>query len=571
MPRGIPKGRAKLHHHVAKDRTPDEVLADELGKFYADPLGYVMFTWPWESEPMIQVVRLAQGVEEHLTDDDRRRQVAYRARFPSCKYGPDLWACDFLDELGREIKKRDFDGHTPVAPVYFATVSGHEIGKSVLVAWLTHFILDTRPFSKITLTAVTDEQLRTKTWAEVNKWNKLAMSGHWYECSTSRGNMSLVNKQYSDWRADARTCREEKSESFAGQHSPTATSAYIFDEASGIGSKVFEVREGGLTSGEPMVFDFGNGTRNSGAFYNECQGKLRNRYITRSIDSRTVAITNKDKIAKDAEDYGEDSDFFRVRWMGMFPERGFTQFIATADVDAAQAREPIEDHLSPLVLGVDVARFGDDDSVIWPRRGRNARFPVQVMKGFDTVEVLETIIAVYQHYAGLGVAPAMIFVDEGNTGGAVIDLLRRAGYPVTAVSFGSNPLDKITYRFKNGEIWGRMRQSIREGLVLPERTSKYGDRIHDELTQREYGFMKNTDRIMLEPKEDAKARGLSSEDMGDALACTYAMEMASLPSHLSGMELGGKVESEFDPFDDLNEKPQQRNVPSVRARYHYGS
>ena len=87
-----------------------------------------------------------------------------------------------------------------------------------------------------------------------------------------------------------------------------------------------------------MVFDFGNGTQNSGAFYEECVGRMRHRYRVRSIDSRTVAITNKKKIADDMEDRGEDSDFFRVRWRGMFPEMGHSQFISTALGDGAMER-----------------------------------------------------------------------------------------------------------------------------------------------------------------------------------------------------------------------------------------
>ncbi|KKL44557.1 hypothetical protein LCGC14_2364490 [marine sediment metagenome] len=98
--------------------TPNEKLATQMSKFFADPLGYVMFVFPWDTDPLIQQVPLIGE---------------YKTRFPNCKYGPDKWACEFLDQLGEEIKKRKFDGKKSVAPIRFSTASGHGIGKSALV------------------------------------------------------------------------------------------------------------------------------------------------------------------------------------------------------------------------------------------------------------------------------------------------------------------------------------------------------------------------------------------------------------------------------------------------------
>ncbi len=536
---------------IAEARSPDQVLSDAVGKFYDDPLGYVMFCFPWDTEPAIQIIPLAEGVESCMTEEELARKQDYRNRFPNCEWGPDFWACEFLDEVAAEVKKNKFDGRTPVDPIKFATVSGHEIGKSALVAWLTKWILDTRPNSKISLTAVTDEQLRTKTWAEVGKWHRMSLTAHWYSYTSSRGNMSLIHLDRPEWRADARTARKEKSESFAGQHSPTATSAYIFDEASGVDNKVFEVREGGLTSGEPMVFDFGNGTQNSGEFYEECVGRLKGRFRSRSIDSRTVAITNKRKIDQDRVDRGEDSDWFRVRWRGLFPEIGHSQFISTAIVERAMNMDlPLIGPKVPVVLGVDTAGRGDDDNVIWPRRGLDARsFEPKAIREADSEQMAGHVIEYYQFFANLGLPPVMIFIDTtGGYGGDTADRLAKAGYPVTRVQFGGSPIKKDQYRFKSDEMWGDMRQALRDGMVLPERNSRSGERIHMDLTQREYGFMIGGDRVHLEAKADMRSRGLSSPDFADALAVTFAHEVASG----SGIaQLGGKVESDYDPFDGM--------------------
>ena len=514
-------------------RTQDQVLADEIGKFFYDPLGYVMFAFPWDTDTSVQIVELAPR---------------YKVRFPNCKYGPDEWACEFLDQVGDEAFKRGFDGKKPVDPQYYATVSGHEIGKSCLVAWLTKWILDTRPYSKGTLTAVTDEQLRTKTWAEVGKWHRRSVTSHWFDWNSSRGNMSLVHVAHDDWRADARTCREEKSESFAGQHAPGATSFYIFDEASGVPNKVFEVREGGLTSGEPMVFDFGNGTRSSGQFYEECVGKLSKRYIVRSIDSRLVSITNKQKIARDAEDYGEDSDFFRVRWRGLFPETGLSQFIPAYLVEEAMSRDLPTTNSAALVLGVDCARMGDDSSVIWPRKGVDARtWNPEQYTGLTVDQLLGHIINKFQYFKGMGEIPAAIFVDQGDIGAAVVDFLLKLGYPAIGVRFGSSPIQREHYRYKADELWGNMRDALTHGLCLPSRDSAFGDRIFSDLTQREYGFMKGTERIHMEPKPDMKARGLPSCDFADALGTTYAQEVADTPANMQPAGARSAL-SDYDPY-----------------------
>ena len=123
-----------------------------------------------------------------------------------------------------------------------------------------------------------------------------------------------------------------------------------------------------------MTFDFGNPTRNTGYFFENMEGKFRHRYIRVSIDSRTVFITNKTHFKRMVEDYGEDSDYVKVRCRGLFPSLGSMQFISTEDAMASMTCPdlPLEKD-APLILGIDVARYGDDESVIYPRLGRNAR------------------------------------------------------------------------------------------------------------------------------------------------------------------------------------------------------
>jgi len=514
----------------------DAELAKELTKFYDDPLGYVMFAFPWDTDPSIQVVEL---------------QEPWKSRFPNSKYGPDAWACEFLDELTKQVKKRKFDGKHAVEPIRFSTASGHGIGKSVLVAWLVKWIMDTRPFCKGTVTAGTDTQLRTKTWAELAKWHNRSVTRHWCEYNNSRGNMSFSNKQApKEWFCNAVTCKEENSEAFAGQHAVNSTSFYIFDEASAVPDKIYEVRDGGLTDGEPMVFDFGNPTKNSGAFYENTVGKRKHRYITRQIDSRDVAITNKQFFQAMIDDFGLDSDYVKVRCRGQFPSMGDMQFIATDDVTEAMLRPTLPDFSGPLVIGVDVARKGSNNSVIYPRVGMDARtWEPKVFAGLDTVQLVGKVIETVREFQALGMPCRGLFVDGTGVGGGVVDQLRQLGYDPIEVQFGSKPIDVKMYKYKVDELWGRMRDAVKTRLILPSLLSKHGARLKDELTQREYGHTP-LGQLRLESKDDMEKRlgNDTSPDIADALAVTFAQDVSDLDFGAYPLPKA-RVKHEFNPLD----------------------
>lgn len=506
---------------VAKLDPGEEALDDLLASVYADPLSYVMAVFPWDTEVSIQLVELPP---------------AYQARF-GCKYGPDQWAIDILEQLGRDIRANAFDGKTAVPPLQYSVASGHGIGKSVLVAWLVKFIMDTRPGSKGTVTATTADQLRTKTWEEVGKWHRMSLTAHRFDYRNGRGSMSLTSKasvavggqEAQKWSCNAQTCREENSEAFAGQHAASATSFYIFDEASGVPAKIFEVRRGGLTDGEPMVFDFGNPTKNSGAFYEEHHGRNALPENRRwSIDSRTVKITNKALHAEWAALWGEHSDFFKVRVRGVFPDQSDMQFISTVDVTAAMLRDPPYVKGAALVLGADIGGGGDfgDETVIKVRMGMDMRsWPAQRFRGLDTVQIVGKIIETIMTFRALGMKFAAIFIDGGGLGQGVCDQLRHLGYAPISVMGGGSPTDSRTYYNRNDEMWGRLRDALHTGLVLPEPNTAEGNDLRDQLTGREFG---STDKLQihLERKKDMRKRGLPSPDIADAYALTFAQDVA---------------------------------------------
>lgn len=490
----------------ARTENPDVQLADDMGGFFADPLGWVMYSFPWDTDPSLQVVKLPEP---------------WRSRY-QCEYGPDRWACEFLEDIGQQVALRNFDGVTPVDPLQYAVSSGHGIGKSAMAAWLTLWIMSTRPHSRGVVTANTAEQLASKTWAGVAAWLSRCITKHWFRLTTGKGAMRLAHVQHPEsWRVDAQTSKEENSESFAGLHAASSTPWYLFDEASAIPAKIWEVAEGGKTDGEPMHFVFGNPTRNTGAFA-ECFGKMRHRWRTRQIDSRSVQITNKLLIAGWIRDYGEDSDFVRVRVRGIFPRASSMQFIARDLVDAAMTRDmhAYSPHSRIALVGVDVARFGDDASTIYTRMQRDARtYPAKEMRELNTMQLASRVAAHINELRDLGLK-VITYVDGGGVGGGVIDRLQQLEHEVIEVAFGGKPDDPRKYRDKAAEMWDRCRDWLPYGY-LPEPDSEFGETLATDLTAREYGF-NAADQIVLESKEDMKRRGLASPDHADGLVLTFA-------------------------------------------------
>jgi Terminase RNaseH-like domain len=479
-------------------RNPEAELVDEVARCARDPLRFVRLAFPWGSA--------------ELADHG----------------GPDAWQRDILLAVR--------DGLSLEAALRVAVASGHGIGKSALVSWLLLWAMATMPDTRGVVTANTEGQLKSKTWAELAKWYRLCICGHWFQLTATA---LFVPEHEKTWRVDMVAWSERNTEAFAGLHNQGRRIILIMDEASAIPDAIWEVSEGALTDSDTEIlwFAFGNPTRTIGRF-RECFGRFRARWVTRQIDSRTVAITNKAQIQQWIDDYGEDSDFVRVRVRGVFPSASSTQFIPGDIVDQAMKCEATATLYDPLIIAVDVARYGDDASVIWFRRGRDARTlrPLRFRK-MDTMQLAARVAALIEEHK-----PDGVFVDEGGVGGGVIDRLRQLGQPVIGVNFGASAdadPEGERYANKRAEIYGRGRQWLKTGGAIPDDPDLRAD-----LEGVEYGYNVKGE-ILLESKESMKRRGLASPDNADALFLTFSHPVAQ-----KAVRYGQpRVMSEYNPWE----------------------
>jgi len=407
--------------------------------------------------------------------------------------------------------------------IQIAVTSGHGVGKSALVAMLLIWAISTLEDTRGVVTANTETQLKTKTWVEVAKWFRLFIAKDLFKL-TATAIFSADPDHEREWRIDMVPWSERNTEAFAGLHNAGKRIIVVFDEASAIPDMIHEVTEGALTDRDTQIIWLmcGNPTRNSGRFREaHVEGQFHHRWKCRAVDSRSVRFTNKKQIDRWIRDYGEDSDFVRVRVLGKFPRVDAISFISL-EMARSAALATVVKSTERYIIGGDVARFGDDPSVIYPRCGRDAKTVMPtVLWGLDTISVARAIAKVFHDLHAIACC-----VDGGGVGGGVIDQLRLMRIPTVDVQFGeaahgTNVVNSsVMYANRRAEIWGALRDWLPDGAtvdVIPGLEKS----LVQELTAPTY-MMDAKERIQLERKKDMKSRGVPSPNAADALACTFA-------------------------------------------------
>ncbi len=500
-------------------------LAEALVSYADDPAGFTMFAFPWA----------VPG--SSLEGED----------------APDVWQIEEMDDLRAHLR------NTPHEPFKSASATGHGTGKSARMAWLILWSTMTMVDARGMVTANSDTQLRTKTWAELAKWWDLACWQHplLRDLFTLTATAFYQNDREKTWRCDAIPNNPRNPAAFAGMHNAGKRVFIGVDEASEIEDAIWDTIDGALTDAdtEIILIVSGNPTKNTGRFKEIVVGRFRHLWRSRQIDSRTVKRTNKRLLDEWVEAWGIASDFVKVRVLGKFPSVGSMQLIPGDLVAAARERAPAYIPSDPLVAGLDVARYGDDASVLRARRGRDAKsIPAKRWRGVDTMTLAGDVAAWCNE-----MQPDALFVDVGGVGAGVFDrLVQLRVRNVYPVNFGGKAglasMNGIEARVANKRA--EMYLNCREWLALGSIDDD--NQLEIDLTGVEYGYTADG-AILLEKKEHMKARGLASPDEGDSLVLTFAFpvaprRVAGSASELHGVSTqygGAMVNDRYDPYDEV--------------------
>lgn len=382
---------------------------------------------------------------------------------------------------------------------------------SGLIGMIIKWGMDTCVDTRVIVTANTDGQLKSKTVPEVTKWANLAITSDWFTVTAT----TIYSKQgdhQKSWRCDFLPWSVENTEAFAGLHNKGRRIIIIFDEASAIDDKIWEVVEGALTdeNTEIIWICFGNPTRNIGRF-RECWRKESKYWNAKKIDSRQVEGTNKEKIAEWQEKYGEDSDWFRVRVRGEFPSASASQFIPTNLVDQQRGQHLRHDQyeFAPLILTCDPAWWGDDDIVIGFRQGLYHRILEKFQKNDNDVLVANKLMRYEDEYQA-----DAVFIDQGY-GTGIYSVGHTNNRKWQLVSFGSTS-GRIDCFNKRAEMLFMIREWLQSGGVVDPDDELYEELIALETVPTIDGKYK------FPPKDDMKEVIGRSPNCLDQLGLTFA-------------------------------------------------
>lgn len=477
-------------------------LFSRILEFKHDPEGFINYAFPW-------------GQKE--TD---------LAQFKGLR----KWQLKEVKRIGSIVanNKIKTQQNLPVEVVYIAICSGRGNGKSAFLAMLNLWVLSCWFGTTLIITANTETQLKTTTIPEIRKWAALLINTDWFEYTALTIRPAswfavLLKEQMkvdsSYYYIQAKAWSEDNVEAFAGPHSQRGMMV-TFDEASGIIDGVWDVTEGFFSDISPLRIwvVISNGRRPEGRFF-DCFNSNKDQWLTTKIDIRDVEGIDLTFAHRLIHSYGIDSDIVKTEVLGDFPRKALNSLISPSDVEKAMVTEmpPWLRHSNhePLILGIDVARYGDDKSALVYRQGRDARsIKPEFFSGLSIPDLAdETAVSINKYN------PDAVFIDGGGVGGGLVDVLKRYGYVVFEVQFGEKSSDTSKWPLKRDEMWCKMADWVSKGCYLRNSTN-----LKKELVTPSYEFTTKGSK-KVESKKSMKKRGLPSPDEGDATALTFAKDI----------------------------------------------
>lgn len=390
-------------------------------------------------------------------------------------------------------------------------------GKTAVLSMLTLLYLMILPDCRILITSPSSQQLRRVFYAEIRKWMRRMPEQFQAFYEPTIETIKYINSTKYENFASMVTASVENKEALQGGH---AENYVIFaDEASGINEDAFDIMLGTLSTGLGGRFiQVSNPVRSSGRFYQIFQNDLGrwDKLYFSAFDSPNV---NKEWIEDMRDTYGEDSDLYRMRVLGQFPRVGIAQYISADMVEECFKNnlEYKEYYNYPKVMGVDIARFGDDKTAFVVRQGPKL-LEIRTFKGLDTMEVASRIA----EYQAIHQCSA-IMIDSVGIGAGVFDRTKDLKLPVVEVIVSQKSSDPSIYSNLRAQLWGEMKKWLANGADLPVSAKTKEINLQGELTSMEY-FYNTKMQLQMLAKKDLKRKGLESPDVADALGLTFAAQ-----------------------------------------------
>ena len=407
---------------------------------------------------------------------------------------------------------------------FVAVRSGHGVGKTWTAARAALWFLFSFPRSIVITTAPTQRQVKSILWGEIRRqWRRAHV--------TLGGRLTETGlKVDDDWFAlGLSTDEAERFQGYHGRHL-----LLIFDEAPGVAPEIYEAARTLLTGEHARFLLIGNPTSPQGDFYEAFRSAQWHKVAISCLDTPNVKtgrpiypkLVTRRWIEERRCEWGEDSPLYKARVLGEFPDEGENTLLPLSWLEGAQDRA---ENLEPpaaeeLRLGVDVARYGKDESAFVSRDEGAVRF-VFACRGRSTMEVAGRTKDLAHRE---GIRPERIFIDDCGVGGGVTDRLREQGLPVTAVISGAPASEPRRFLNKRAEAYWRLRCALDPAgptqLAIPR---QFG-RLLAQLAGHTYDFT-SAGQIKIEAKDSLRGRLNESPDRADALALTYAAIPAADP------------------------------------------
>jgi len=328
--------------------------------------------------------------------------------------------------------------------------SGHGVGKT---AWLARRIIwwgSTRNPWKVGVTAPSSSQMYDALWSELAKWHNKMPPGLKEQFEWSSEYFRWVEEPNVSY-AVAKTARRETPEALAGLHSENML--FLIDEAPGVDDIIFETARGAMSTRGAKTIMTGNPTRLSGYFFDAFH-KNREHWANMKVACTDSRRTNWKEIEQWKEEYGEDSNFFRVRALGEFPNAEDDVIIPLHMVESAVGRD-VKQVPSEEIWGLDVSRGGVDLCALAKRRGNIMPEPVKVWRSDDA---MVSVGKVMNEYLEAKEKPSLICVDAIGLGAPVADRLAEQGVPVQCINVAESHSSNDRYLRQRDEMWERARE-----------------------------------------------------------------------------------------------------------------